>query len=135
MKKVIAFGTFDIFHKGHEYFLQEAKRLGDKLVVVVARDKTVEEVKGEKPHNDEEKRLSVVQKEEYVDKAVLGSEGEDKMKVVEDENPDIVCIGYDQNSFTEHLHKRFRENKFKIVKIGPFQPEKYKSSILKKNKV
>ena len=40
-KKVMVFGTFDIFHKGHENFLKQAKKLGDCLTVVVARDETV----------------------------------------------------------------------------------------------
>lgn len=44
-KIVMAFGTFDVFHPGHEYYLTQAKKYGDILIVVVARDKTVEKVK------------------------------------------------------------------------------------------
>ena len=46
--KVLVFGTFDIFHKGHEYFLSEAAKHGS-LNVVVARDLTTYEVKGRFP--------------------------------------------------------------------------------------
>ena len=37
----MATGTFDILHMGHIYYLKEAKKLGDELVIVVARDFTV----------------------------------------------------------------------------------------------
>ena len=56
MKKVIVFGTFDIFHPGHEYFLKKSKRFGEELTVVVARDKTVYEVKKRYSLNNEEER-------------------------------------------------------------------------------
>ncbi|WP_290898688.1 adenylyltransferase/cytidyltransferase family protein, partial [Ferroglobus sp.] len=39
MRKVVATGTFDIIHPGHIRFLEEAKKLGDYLVVIVAREK------------------------------------------------------------------------------------------------
>lgn len=45
MTVVLTFGTFDIFHPGHEYYLREAKKHGDKLVTVIARDQTVKNVK------------------------------------------------------------------------------------------
>jgi len=37
MVKVMATGTFDLLHMGHIYYLKEAKKLGDKLVTVIAR--------------------------------------------------------------------------------------------------
>ena len=55
MKKVIAFGSFDILHKGHEAYLKEAKSYGDYLVVVVARDENILKFKGKNPRNDENK--------------------------------------------------------------------------------
>ena len=52
MKKVMCAGTFDIIHPGHLYYLSEAKKYGDNLVVVVARDETSKDFKGKKPiHN------------------------------------------------------------------------------------
>ncbi|HLC71304.1 MAG TPA: adenylyltransferase/cytidyltransferase family protein, partial [Candidatus Nanoarchaeia archaeon] len=38
MKTVMCFGTFDILHPGHLHYLQQAKKYGDYLMVVIARD-------------------------------------------------------------------------------------------------
>ena len=45
-KRVLVFGTFDLLHQGHRYFLTQARRFGDTLIAVVARDEFVEERKG-----------------------------------------------------------------------------------------
>ena len=67
MKKVLVFGTYDIFHKGHEYFLKESKKKGDYLIVVVARDSTVKKIK-EKQLNNEKFRKKVLMEQEFIDK-------------------------------------------------------------------
>jgi FAD synthetase len=61
-KVVMAFGTFDILHAGHEHYLNQAKELGDYLIVVVARDQTVRSVKGEAATNSEKVRLNNLKK-------------------------------------------------------------------------
>ncbi len=48
MTTVMCFGTFDILHPGHLYFLRECEKYGDELIVVIARDATVEKVKEKK---------------------------------------------------------------------------------------
>ncbi len=131
-KKVLAFGTFDILHKGHEFYLKEARKHGDILNVVVARDSTVKQLKGEFPLNSESKRLSVIQALDYVDNAFLGYE-KDKYKIIEELKPDIICIGYDQNSFTDNLEAILRDRGLttKIIKFEKgFKPEIYKTSKL-----
>ena len=62
MKKVIVFGTFDVVHQGHIHMLKEAREYGDFLIVVVARDDIVCEIKGKKPTNNEDKRFENIQK-------------------------------------------------------------------------
>ncbi len=134
MKKVMCFGTFDTFHRGHEFFLKEAKKLGDFLVVAVARDSTVSSVKKRKPLNDENVRVANLQKLGIADRVVLGY-ADDKLRIIEEEKPDILCLGYDQTSFTEDLGGKLSQRGLKnveIVRLSSYHPEKYKSSLLRK---
>ena len=95
MVKVMAQGVFDIIHLGHIHYLQGAKDLGDELVVVVARDSTVRALKHE-PITNENMRRELVATLKPVDKAVLGYEGGDRFRTVEELKPDIIALGYDQ---------------------------------------
>ena len=94
MVKVMATGTFDLLHMGHIYYLKEAKKLGDKLVTVVARDSTVRKLKHE-PVTPEDMRLNIIKELRMVDEAVLGHE-DDMYATVEDIKPDIIALGFDQ---------------------------------------
>ena len=60
-KRVLCCGTFDYLHPGHESFLNQASRLGEELVVVVARDENVERLKDRKPDHEEEIRRARVE--------------------------------------------------------------------------
>ena len=94
MVRVMASGVFDLLHSGHLHFLEEARKLGDELVVVVATDKTVREKKHE-PITNEEMRLKMVAALRPVDLAVLGKEG-DMFEIVAELKPDIIALGFDQ---------------------------------------
>ena len=125
MKKVMVFGTFDTLHKGHLNLFGQAGKHG-YLIAVVARDETVKKVKGRFPHYSEKERLKHVKI--HVDKAVLGYKT-DKYAIIKRINPDIICLGYDQNSFTRDLRKHF---KGKIIRLKAYKPHIYKSSKFKK---
>ncbi len=125
MKKVLVFGSFDMLHKGHLDFFRQARKHGDKLIAVVARDRTIKQLKGKKPRQKEKTRLKNVA--EHVDKALLGNKT-NKYAIVKRINPDIICLGYDQNSFTKDLKKHFKK---KIIRLKPYKPHKYKSSKIK----
>jgi FAD synthetase len=90
----MARGTFDLIHMGHIYYLKEAKKLGDKLITVVARDSTVRKMKHE-PVTPEEMRLGIIKELKMVDQAILGNEN-DIYATVEEIKPDIIALGYDQ---------------------------------------
>lgn len=130
MVKVMVFGTFDILHPGHKHMLNEAKMLGDYLVVVVARNKTVRDVKKHDPLNDEKTRLTNISKLNIADRVILGNESKDKHKIILVEKPEIIALGYDQKFFVKTLHKKFGK-KIKIVKLKPYKENIYKSSKLK----
>ena len=121
MVKVMATGTFDLLHLGHIYFLKEAKKLGDKLVVVVATDATVRKLKHE-PVNPEHVRLSLIKELKMVDEAYLGYE-DDMYKIVEEVKPDIIALGFDQihdeNKIKAELKKR--NINAKVVRLKEFK--------------
>jgi len=130
--KVLAFGTFDIFHKGHEFYLREAKKHGNTLNVIVARDSTVKQIKGKFPLNNELKRLAKIKNLSYVDNAFLGHK-EDKYRIIEEIRPNIICIGYDQQSFNNNLKNKLKKRGLspKIIKFEKgFKPGLYKTSKL-----
>ena len=89
---VLCFGTYDGLHPGHEDFFRQAREHGDELIVVVSRDTTVLDVKGDLPANGEQHRLKVVTEHPLVDQARLGNPG-DKYRIIEEIQPDIICLG------------------------------------------
>jgi|TARA_B100002003_G_C14124517_1_gene540876 FAD synthetase len=132
MKTVMASGSFDLIHPGHLFYLEESKKNGSKLVVVVARDSNIEKFKKKKPKFSENERLEHVKQISSVDEAVLGHEG-DIFDIVSEIKPDVICLGYDQkldeDKLKEELEKR--NLKVEIIRIKAFKPEVYKSSKLK----
>ena len=112
MVKVMATGTFDLLHMGHIYYLKEAKKLGDQLAVVVARDSTVRKLKHE-PVTPEEMRLSIVRELKMVDEAMLGHE-DDMYAVVDEIKPDIIALGYDQIHDEKKIENELKKRKMNI---------------------
>lgn len=133
MNKVMVFGTFDLFHPGHKNFLRQAKKYGGYLIVVVARDKTVEDIKNQRPRNQETKRVKILKNSKLADKVVLGCL-HDKYAVIKMYKPDIICLGYDQKFFVDKLTDKINEYKLKIkiIRLKAHKPEIYKSSKLRK---
>ena len=130
MTKVLYTGTFDILHPGHLDYFRQAKEHGDYLIVVVARDSSVSQEK-KLTHNEKERHKQVAA-QEIVDKAVLGNEG-DKLKIVEQEKPDVICLGYDQKVDETRLKEELKKRRLAptIVRAQAYFPEKYKSSLLR----
>jgi len=121
MTRVMATGVFDILHVGHIYFLEEAKKLGDELVVVVATDHVAERVK-HRAITPQDMRAKMVEALKVVDKVVIGKE-KDIYQTVEEIRPDIIALGYDQlhdeEALANDLKKRGLGN-VKIVRLNMF---------------
>ena len=133
MKKVLVFGTFDGLHPGHIDFLEQAKKQGDYLIAVVARDSTVLEVKRRLPKRNETERLENLKKSGLVNEAGLGSES-GRYRVIDQIKPDVIALGYDQEAFTKDLPAALKKAGLtaKIVRLKSYQPELYHSAILNK---
>jgi len=130
MKTVMAFGTFDILHPGHINFLKQAKKYGS-LIVIIARDKTVREVKGKTPKYSEKERLKALKSLNLADKAIFGSLN-DKYAAIKKYKPKLITLGYDQTYFTDRLKDELKRLKLKtkVIRLKPHKPEIYKSSKL-----
>ncbi|MHC1569016.1 MAG: adenylyltransferase/cytidyltransferase family protein [Candidatus Syntropharchaeia archaeon] len=107
MVRVLAAGTFDIIHLGHIKYLEEAKSMGDELIVVVAHDNTVRRRKHE-PIMPQEVRRRIVESLKPVDRAVNGNDG-DILEIVKEIKPDIIALGYDQGFDENELKRRLKK--------------------------
>ena len=139
-KVVLASGTFDLLHLGHVRYLEEAKKAGGKnarLVVIVARDKTVEKRKGLKPVMPEEQRRALVESLKVVDQAILGYEDFDIGTVIEKLKPDVIAVGHDQDGIEEQVRNAatLKRLPVKVVRIGKFGRDELDSSLKIKRKV
>jgi len=132
---VLVFGTFDILHAGHIHFLKSAKKLGETLTVVVARDKTVKLLKKKQPVHTETERATILREMRCVDAVVLGDPKLNVYAVIKKIKPDVIALGYDQIAFTETLQEKIEEFGLntKIVRLKAYKNGKHKSSkILKR---
>gem|GEM_PF-773922 len=133
MKTVLIFGTFDGIHEGHRDMFRQARMHGERLCVVVARDVTVEKVKGREPFENENIRMKELEKESLVDEVVLGSLT-DYREPIFTIAPDIICLGYDQSAFIEKLQEEeFRS--IEIIRLTSYKPHIFKSSKRTKKKM
>ena len=108
MVTVMASGVFDIIHTGHISYLEQAKSVGDRLIVVVACDDTVRKRKHE-PITPENMRLRIVQALKPVDEAILGNNNGDFYSTVQSIKPDIIMLGYDQTFDEKELEDSLME--------------------------
>jgi len=132
-KVVLASGVFDLLHLGHVKFLEEAKHTGGEnaeLIVVIARDSTVEQTKGRKPIMPEDQRRALVESLKVVDIAVLGFESLDIAEVVAKIKPDIIALGYDQEKMVQDVKAYLKTHNLpvEIVRIGKFGEDALDSS-------
>lgn len=140
----MVFGTFDLLHPGHLNFLVQARKLGEKLIVSVARDINVFRVKGQHPYHSERQRAKNLGLLPVVDKVVLGGL-KDPWGHILKERPDIIALGYDQKIYVEkdvpkgaarELENQLAARglkKTRVVRLKPYWPEVYKSRLLRKH--
>ena len=124
-KIVLATGAFDLIHYGHLNFLEEAKRAGGrnaKLIVIVARDRTVEARKGKRPVVPEDQRRALIEALKPVDDVILGFEDMDYEAVIEKLKPNVIAVGYDQLDIKRSVEEIIKK---KGLKIKVFEARKF----------
>ena len=132
IKVVFIGGGFEVIHRGHLYTISRAKSLGDVLVAVVARDRTIRERKKREPISDENQRVALLSSLRQVDAAILGVE-EDIYDTLEKVKPDVVALGYDQHHLESEIERegKMRGIKLKVVRLDSPNPSLKTSALLK----
>jgi len=94
-KVVFTNGCFDILHLGHVDYLEKARNLGQKLIVGLNTDQSVQRLKGPaRPICDESSRARVMASLEFVDAVILFDE-ETPLELISALKPDILVKGND----------------------------------------
>ncbi len=94
-KVVFTNGCFDILHLGHVDYLEKARNLGQKLIVGLNTDASVQRLKGiTRPITDEKSRARVMASLEFVDAVILFDE-DTPLELINYLKPDILVKGND----------------------------------------
>ena len=117
MTRVMAVGVFDLLHAGHLHYMEQAKSLGDHLVVVVAHDDTVRKRKHE-PVIGQDLRRRMVEGLKPVNEAVIGNPPDVPIfDILPKVNPDIIALGYDQEHAEERIRMSLEERGLGHIKV------------------
>ena len=130
-KVVFIGGSFEIIHLGHLYTIEQAKKLGDILVAVIARDSTVRRRKGRDPIAPEGERRRLLSAIRDVDVVLLGSET-NIYDTLEKVGPDVVALGYDQYHGEQEIAREAKRRglKLSVVRLESPIPNLKTSKIL-----
>lgn len=125
----MVFGTFDGLHPGHRYLLDIATQRASQLFVVVARDTNVMRFKSRASVQSEDERAQAI-RDAYPDAEVMLGDPENFLSPVQTVKPDLILLGYDQK-----LPPGVSQDDLgaPVERLDAFEPEKYKSSLLRKD--
>ncbi len=121
MARVMASGVFDLIHIGHLHYLEEAKKYGDVLIVILARTVTISSRKRD-PIMSEKERLEMMNHITIVDLALLGHET-DHLSSVDKVKPDIIAIGADQHYDLGRLRQDLAKRGLGTIKVVRLKSE------------
>ncbi len=93
-KRVITYGTFDMFHIGHLKLLQRLSMLGDELIVAVSTDE-FNEVKNKTVLIPYAQRAEIVKNLKCVDKVIAEKNWDQKISDINEHNISLFAIGDD----------------------------------------
>ena len=117
MVRVMAVGVFDLLHAGHLHYVEQAKSLGDELIVVVAHDDTVRKQKHE-PVTNQELRRRMVEGLKPVDKVIVGNPPSIPIfDILDSVKPDVIALGYDQKHSRDAINLGLENNGWGNVEV------------------
>ena len=103
MKKIITFGTFDVFHVGHVRILQKAAALGDHLTVGISSDKLNNDKKGRYPIYSEADRVEIISALGFVNEVFIEESLDLKLDYLKQYNADVLVMGDDWKGKFDHF--------------------------------
>jgi len=134
MKKVITYGTFDLFHEGHYKLLQRAKALGDYLIVGVTTENYDKQRGKLNVVDDLMTRIENVKKTGFADEVIIEETVGQKVSDVQKYKVDIFTVGSDWTGVFDYMKEycdvvylertkdvsstMLRNQNFKIQRIG-----------------
>lgn len=95
MKRVITFGTYDVFHIGHVNIPERAAALGDYLIVGVSSDALSYKKKHRYPLYSQDDRVKIISSLRCVDEVFIEESLEDKARYIEMKKADLLVMGDD----------------------------------------
>lgn len=95
MKRVITFGTYDVFHIGHVNILQRASALGDYLIVGVSSDALNFKKKQRYPIYKENDRVHIISSLKCVGEVFVEESLEKKLEYINEKKSDLLVMGDD----------------------------------------
>jgi glycerol-3-phosphate cytidylyltransferase len=104
MKRVITYGTFDLFHYGHLRILERAKQLGDYLIVGVSTE-AFNRIKNKECVYPYEQRAQIVAAIKHVDLVIPEETWEQKKSDIKKYKVDILVMGDDWQGKFDELSK------------------------------
>ena len=117
MTRVMAVGIFDLLHAGHLHYVEQAKSLGEELIVVIAHDETVRKQKHE-PVTGQDLRRRMVEGLKPVDMAIIGNPpGVPIFEILKQIDPDLIALGYDQKHSIDAIRKGLDLHGFEHVEV------------------
>lgn len=126
----MVFGVFDGLHPGHHFFLREAARHCETLIVVVTLSRIVETIKQRSPRQDYAERAETVQAFDPRLRVVPGDSVLGTWNVLREHAPDVLILGYDQHGLSQALPPQMDIPR---VFIDAFHPDRYKSGLLNRS--
>ena len=118
-KIVFTNGCFDLVHRGHVEVLANTADLGDRLIIGLNSDSSIQKLKGEnRPIIDENSRAILLASLQFIDAIILFSE-DTPQKIIETIVPDILAKGGDYKVEEIAGHEVVLENRGEVILV-PF---------------